>query len=464
MTNLNCNSSHYPFPTTVISTRYRKAGGGHEEQDVRVEQGADLARLVEDLEIPLYLKTSLSAVFEALVEQVPVAESRLPDASDFVWKVYEELQRRKDPQATEATPASEASDSPPPDAKQVVKAAIKKLERSASREMLRMDGEVSDTPGVETPPSEFGTTATSSKPLQMDDPQLVNMKAELQEMGFSADMAAAALDITERDMERSIVLLLEDPSRVAEHASYLAMAPPSPSLLTTGLVASPILNEQPSLMKRSSSFFQQLKTLSTGTTPPESPSTPWRQFSARSFLQQQQTKLNVTSAPLKRVSSILGKAMAALTLDEEDRQGDDTSYEPELSESFTIYFGTQVKTMYNMRLQVSVLEDVFRPPPDAAQDLATRAQSANALYSQSLAGVILLVHAKDFAKYGGGRTPNAGMSKKINLKLRKVFTTLYRQYSLIGASAQLSFILMTSRLNCSGFGTSSRKASRVGLS
>ena len=143
------------------------------------------------------------------------------------------------------------------------------------------------------------------------------MKTELQEMGFSPELAEAALDITNRDMERSIILLLEEPDRVVEHASTLSAAPPSS--VTSHMVSSPVSTEnQPSLIKRSSSFFQQLKTLSAGPTPPESPTTGRKQFSARSFLQQQQTKLNNSSAPLKRVSSILGKAMAALALDEED--------------------------------------------------------------------------------------------------------------------------------------------------
>ncbi|KAJ3056747.1 hypothetical protein HK097_004608 [Rhizophlyctis rosea] len=558
--------AEYPYTTTTISTRYRNAGGGHSDEDIIVEKGTNLARLVEDLQVPAYLKTSLGAVVEALVEEVefarpvpvvqdeaqatreiiqryktattaysdPVSEepnfakaynalvnsadgaifdallqlergyahaiaeawsqheremselherhametesiahygesssdfesvmvrqveemetlqatwaSEIQDMHatqrheyrDFVFKVHEELQQRKDAGPIVETTSSEAAEPIVTDAKQVVSAAIKKLTRSASREMIKMDTDVNGTPVAGSPPGESQTPVSSApKVPKADDPQLAKMKAELQEMGFSAELAEAALDITKRDMERSIILLLEEPERVVEHASAMAAAPPPPSsssTVTSHMVSSPVSTDnQPSLMKRSSSFFQQLKTLSAGPTPPESPTMGRKQFSARSFLQQQQTKLNNSSAPLKRVSSILGKAMAALALDEEDDDGEGLSNEPELSESFTLYFGTQVRTMYNMRLQVSVLEDVFRPPGDAAQDLAVRAQSANALYSQSLSGVILLVSTRDFGKYGGARTPNSVFVNRCKRSTEFHFDDFETQLQRIGS-------------------------------
>ena len=73
----------YPYTITTISTRYRNAGGGHTDQDVIIEKGANLTRLVQDLQVPAYLKTSLGAVIEALFEDVELGQPmpRLQDGT-----------------------------------------------------------------------------------------------------------------------------------------------------------------------------------------------------------------------------------------------------------------------------------------------------------------------------------------------------------------------------------------------
>ena len=81
---------------------------------------------------------------------------------DFVFKVHEELQQRKYPGPRAEIASSEASDASSADAKQVVSAAIKKLGRSASREMIKMDTDVSGIPIAESPPGEVSLPSSSA--------------------------------------------------------------------------------------------------------------------------------------------------------------------------------------------------------------------------------------------------------------------------------------------------------------
>jgi hypothetical protein len=123
------------------------------------------------------------------------------------------------------------------------------------------------------------------------------------------------------------------------------------------------------------------------------------------------------------------------------RSAGDT-YQPnlsELSETFTTYFGTQVRTMYNLRLSVvSNITDTsicgttgqyddsttasndydqhyeqLQYQANQAQELAMRAQMASSLYSESLTGVILLLTPRDLRKYVRGGSVNRGEKRKL---------------------------------------------------
>lgn len=107
--------------------------------------------------------------------------------------------------------------------------------------------------------------------------------------------------------------------------------------------------------------------------------------------------------------------------------------EMELSESFTTSYGTQVRVMYNLRLLVSRLDDVFQGsfgmgqlPSEIlpAQEAAYRAQTASSLYQCDLSGVIILLKAKDFAKYAQGKSANRGSVCRVRLMTWYLFSTL----------------------------------------
>ncbi|RKO91274.1 hypothetical protein BDK51DRAFT_27427, partial [Blyttiomyces helicus] len=365
----------------------------HEMQGM-VNAGRGVSHLsgkhVEEMEI-------LQATLASELEELHASQRR--EFRDFVRKVHDELRRAPPPQME---PVVEDS------GRVAVNTAIKRLERSASAELLRVEARPAGLVPVQAPmvvspvvASPVSTPVTADPPRR-EDPELAKMIRELSEMGFSAEQADAALDLTRRNMEEAIILLLENPARVNDRIlarRTILRRSSSSTFPAPSTSASP--PSTPAPLKRShSSFLQQWRG------PVASPEPPQRRFSPLAFLQQQQQRMS-DAAPMKRVSSILGKAMGALGLEENESTSPvSASDDPELSEAFTIYFGTQVRTMYNLRLQVSDLQSVFNPPTDAAQEMAYRAQTASSIYSQSLSGVVVLLTPKDFAKYSRNRSCN----------------------------------------------------------
>ncbi|KAJ3297949.1 hypothetical protein HDU79_001285 [Rhizoclosmatium sp. JEL0117] len=166
-----------------------------------------------------------------------------------------------------------------------------------------------------------------------------------------------------------------------------------------------------------------------------------KSFSPFAFIQQQQAKISAdfasitaaaTGAPppssasgtatptaqfnnlQKGFTNFLGKAMEALHIDSipsafeaQKRDQSEASILQEVSESFTAYFGTQVRTMYSFRVSiVPLLVDAVFPAGLEMEQKALRAQTAAGLYSNTLSGCILLVKASQLEGYGRGRTAN----------------------------------------------------------
>ncbi|KAJ3297945.1 hypothetical protein HDU79_001281 [Rhizoclosmatium sp. JEL0117] len=166
-----------------------------------------------------------------------------------------------------------------------------------------------------------------------------------------------------------------------------------------------------------------------------------KSFSPFAFIQQQQAKISAdfasitaaaTGAPppssasgtatptaqfnnlQKGFTNFLGKAMEALHIDSipsafeaQKRDQSEASILQEVSESFTAYFGTQVRTMYSFRVSiVPLLVDAVFPAGLEMEQKALRAQTAAGLYSNNLSGCILLVKASQLEGYGRGRTAN----------------------------------------------------------
>ncbi|KAI9327195.1 hypothetical protein DFJ73DRAFT_766453 [Zopfochytrium polystomum] len=256
----------------------------------------------------------------------------------------------------------------------VVTAAIRKLEKRPSQEILSLDSK-------SQPLDKMGAAA---------DPESLKKTKEIEDMGFTKEQAVAALDLSGRNLEEAIMLLLEQPERIAERISFVqneARKPlsPSPSLSNLRRPFSGSATPWNSTPRFPSRF---LGTSGSGSSTPNTESVPAggrRGFSPLAFIQQQQQKLVATTASsqgLKRMSSFLGKAMEALGMEDLER-GKEVNDFADLSETFTTYFGTQVRTI---------------------------AQTAASLYSESLCGVILVIRAKEVMKgYASGKGGSKGL-------------------------------------------------------
>ncbi|KAI8827799.1 hypothetical protein BJ741DRAFT_628825 [Chytriomyces cf. hyalinus JEL632] len=161
-------------------------------------------------------------------------------------------------------------------------------------------------------------------------------------------------------------------------------------------------------------------------------------FSPFAFIQQQQAKISADLAALtgatvkpgnsdsahtasgitpnqqlnnfqKGFTNFLGKAMEALHI--EPMQSNETDVpdksHTERSESFTAYFGTQVRTMYTIRLSiVPSLSDAVLRADNSAQEQILRAQTTASLNSNNLSGCVLLLSPSQVDGYAYGTTVN----------------------------------------------------------
>ncbi|KAI8929948.1 hypothetical protein BC831DRAFT_441671 [Entophlyctis helioformis] len=336
---------------------------------------------------------------------------------------------------------------------------------------------------------------------------------ELCEMGFEADQVTAALEIAERDTERAVMLLLENPKIVKEHMRAKEAArkkaveatlarrdpskPGSPSLHRS----SSFLNLQLSRPRASETTQRASGTPSAGVnallahgTGPRGPVgghlaathaqsdqtlNAKRSFSfTRQFFQSGQGAVGGAAggglaaasasghggqgstgsvgagtsgtggaggstrpgpSPLTRMGSFIEKAMEAFRIDdeskvygEEDDDGEDVNDgQVDLSESFTIYFGSQVRVMYSVMLQTRDSSEAFVPLAEAAQAMAVRAQMCSALYSQSVSGIVVLLRRKDFAQYGQGTTANRELIQRCKMTTEFHFDSIEKQLNAV---------------------------------
>jgi Uncharacterised conserved protein (DUF2362) len=86
-----------------------------------------------------------------------------------------------------------------------------------------------------------------------------------------------------------------------------------------------------------------------------------------------------------------------------------------LSDAFTVYSGSQVRAMTNLRLRVVSNKSLFQSNPDPVQgimslpiELAIRAQTCIAMYSQSLTGIVVLLKLSEFENYCTKASVNRG--------------------------------------------------------
>jgi hypothetical protein len=138
----------------------------------------------------------------------------------------------------------------------------------------------------------------------------------IEEMGFSKDEARAALELTKRNQESAIVLLLENPDHVKNHINNIQRRPNHESTVNINPNANTSLNigKRPLSRQPSTSSLQRISRSSSGTSLNTGSPGMTRKFSPIAFIQQQQAKLSSHShdSPLFKVSQVIGKAIQSL--------------------------------------------------------------------------------------------------------------------------------------------------------
>ncbi|KAK5665876.1 hypothetical protein QVD99_007502 [Batrachochytrium dendrobatidis] len=330
-------------------------------------------------------------------------------------------------------------------------------------------------------------TYTSNAPVieNTQEPAINNAEKELSEMGFELNQIRAALEITEKDTERAIILLLENPRLVREHmraketlaceaatrkhadheVPALRMRG-SNSLLNLKGMDKDIPNPLSFLMAASTSQAEVdtttsvkdqrvelgIRTLNKSRHKSEQSLSGKRSFSFTRQLFQggqsnsstdgvygpfstsNQDRSNSISKPgaltLNRVGSFFEKAMDAFRMDDEQKVQEPEEAQVDMSESFTIYFGTQVRLMFSVMLQ-TYCDHTSDLASNSAQELALHAQMCSALYSQSVSGMILLLRSSDFANYSHGTTANKELIQKCKMSTEFHFDSIERQLESI---------------------------------
>jgi len=210
---------------------------------------------------------------------------------------------------------------------------------------------------------------------------------ELLDMGFTNEQALAALELSKNNLEQSIFYLLEKPFVVEEH---IRKTKEKKNELKNKSSINSMLNwaEKEKLMTNSASesFLPISKSLS---------------------------NLNLKSTSLmgmKKLGSFFGSIKdlsQSSNLNNEIKQFEESNTaDDELSETFTIYHGTQVRIMYNIRIMVQNFENIFEIPKNNEQQMAYFAQTASSLYSDNINGVIVLLTPSDWPKYAMGESAN----------------------------------------------------------
>ncbi|KAJ3031379.1 UNVERIFIED_CONTAM: hypothetical protein HDU68_004458 [Siphonaria sp. JEL0065] len=446
-------------------------------------------------------------IFDATRESLlaELRSSQKAEYRDFVIKVHNELLILANQPPTESETATVKTHLKNTDAiassigklvtegDRVLEGAVGKLRRAPSHSMMRvgsLEGLLSgNNSGSSTPPAQEPAEPEST-PLVSADPEMDHLVKEVKEMGFTEDQATAALDLSKRNLQQAITVLLETPELVekqirdtATRKMLFAANHPSQKLsLAQQQGQRSVSGGSHKELHRTASSGSLKRSNSTNTNPwnttprlpgnsplaakrtdvavssdevttqepqPQQPKT----FSPFAFIQQQQAKISAdfaaiaaaatgaptpptvpqqpqsssgTSTPAtqfnnlqKGFTSFLGKAMEALHIEPlplQQKQQQSEGYQfDELSESFTAYFGTQVRTMYSLRVSVvpSLCDVVFHGGSglDSERD-ALRAQTAAGLYSNNLSGCIVLVKASLLQGYGLGRTANRAFIKK----------------------------------------------------
>ncbi|ORX65392.1 hypothetical protein BCR32DRAFT_297742 [Anaeromyces robustus] len=257
------------------------------------------------------------------------------------------------------------------------------------------------------------------KEMESDKEENPNVK-ELLDMGFTNEQALAALELSKNNLEQSIFYLLEKPFVVEEHIKKTKEKANELKNLSFNSMLNLTWAEKEKLI--TSSATESLLPISKSL-----------------------TNLNLKSTSLmgmKKLGSFFGSikdySTQSSVLNNEIKQSDepenfecDSPLDTELSESFTIYHGTQVRMMYNIRVSVQNFDNIFKIPKNNEQQLAYFAQTASSLYSDNINGIIVLLTPSDWPKYAMGESANKTLINQCKRTTEFHFDDIEKQLSTI---------------------------------
>ncbi|KAJ3276080.1 hypothetical protein HDV01_006250 [Terramyces sp. JEL0728] len=214
------------------------------------------------------------------------------------------------------------------------------------------------------------------KPIEKQVPKPV---LELMDMGFEEQDVTSALEMAKNSMEGAVMLLLESPDKVKEHARAKLLTKRFPKTM-----------QQNSILRKSSSnsnIADDKKSLSEK-----------RSFSLSKLVGNESPKPSRASP----FSNFLEKMTDAFKVEDEARASETKIDFTNLSESFTIYSGTQqIRNLYSIQLKVVERGAFFKLNNELYS--ALKLSTYSALYSPSISAIILLVNENELEGYGRGK-------------------------------------------------------------
>ncbi|CAG8467598.1 7378_t:CDS:10 [Ambispora leptoticha] len=378
-----------------------------ENNDAEFEFARIVSRHVEELEIA-------QAMWASKIDELQRSQKR--EYCEFVLKLYEAHQRLLNQNSNDPSWSYGIN------GKDIVLDVINELKSQQpklSKEMLEMDNHESSSrsrhgsissladlmvsPTLMTPPSPRFPIGDEKKSVFFveEDPAFQAMITSIKEIGFNAEQAKMALEMTNRNMDQAVNLLLEQLGKIdAQIAAANAAAPALPIRRPSIPISGKDQEKQANRRNKS-----HARNLSLAIQKPEKK----QGWSPLSFLQERKQSMLTSNnnSTARKFGNWLGKAMENFGLDDGNEDGARGPLaDTQLVESFTISLGNQVKSTHNLRLLVSDMDDLLKSSNDPARDMAYRAQTAANLYSQDLTAVVLLLTPQDWPKYKLGKSAN----------------------------------------------------------
>jgi hypothetical protein len=223
-----------------------------------------------------------------------------------------------------------------------------------------------------------------------------SLVSSLLDMGFSMDMSQAALKMTGNSLENAISLLLEQPDSVEAwiNSTQFSAAPKPKPAKPSSLASWKASIASSSAAALGSAGQKRQRPVVVAPTAPSRNVTPTPKSSPSKPSSSKPSPSKQDPFGLKRLGDVLTQTLQPA----QEAPVENAFSEPMHSEMWTVSMGSQVRSTYTIRLSSQTIPSLFKPPPDAKQDLACRAQTLGVLYESGLRGIVIVVSPMEWNK------------------------------------------------------------------